>query len=335
MIFAIAACAQPVPGPAGTAGFTVRAAWHVPVEKNEAAVEATVRRAAAAGLNRLYVAAISDGHTFYKSELYPCLKDYESFDVVDAFIRQGKACGLSIHAWAQVFCAGFSTSPLVREHPDWLARDERMGAASLFEQVRGNAYHFLCPGNAEACAFVQSGLDELIRKGADGIELDSICYPISRTTAADRQTFCFRMRDIGGCGDADRRENNIIQFIARLRQRHPDERISAAVCPDLALARGERSQNWAAFPVDSIDFKSFVIDTNRIAAWVRQATPRQSVLVGVAPALDMTPDKLAEQVRAARDAGANGVIFYALDWLDDAMREKLRKEVWPESARMR
>lgn len=311
--------------PASRPAFAVRSAWHRPAETSEAEVEATLRRAAAGGLRRLDVEAISEGQTFYPSPLYESQKGFERFDALAAFARLGPRHGIEIYGWVHVFFAGFAQARLVREHPDWLQRDAAGSAASFFEQFEGKGYHFLCPASEPARAHILSGLAELAAKGVAGIQLDYIRYPISRSEEGKTQQFCACPRCAGDTA-ADR-EKRILDFVTEVRRRFPRLRLSAAVFPDLAHARSEKYQDWSRFEVDELAFMSYDRDPSRVGEWIRKAPWKGPIVAGLAPFLKYPPETLIAQIRAAKDAGAAGVAFFALHSMDDALLARIAKEL--------
>ncbi|BBH19434.1 hypothetical protein Back11_07790 [Paenibacillus baekrokdamisoli] len=158
-----------------------RGLWRRPTETNIEQVRAHMDKIAALHINSIYLETWWDGFTIYpttmkETELNPI---YEGFDVLKAYIEEGKKRGIEIHAWVQNFYVGQGhTSPIYDDHPDWtmLSRSGRhysMGS----DRFR---HYFFNPALPEVRKFVLSLYKELVQKyDLSGLHLDFARYPES------------------------------------------------------------------------------------------------------------------------------------------------------------
>lgn len=154
-----------------------RGLWMRPKEKNLEQVRDHVKKIKETGINAIYLETWWNGYTTWPTslpdtELNPL---YEGFDVLGAFIEEGKKQGIEIHAWVENFFVG---GPVVENHPDWRLIS-RQGID--YEVGMNNAkWYWLNPALPQARDFVASVYNELVTKyDIASLHLDYLRYPDS------------------------------------------------------------------------------------------------------------------------------------------------------------
>lgn len=160
-----------------------RGLWMRPKEKNLEQVRDHVKKIKETGINAIYLETWWNGYTTWPTslpdtELNPL---YEGFDVLGAFIEEGKKQGIEIHAWVENFFVG---GPVVVNHPDW-RMISRQGID--YEVGLNNAkWYWLNPALPQARDFVASVYNELITKyDIASLHLDYARYPDSKDYTND------------------------------------------------------------------------------------------------------------------------------------------------------
>ncbi|AZS14322.1 S-layer homology domain-containing protein [Paenibacillus lutimineralis] len=160
-----------------------RGLWMRPKEKNLEQVRDHVKKIKETGINAIYLETWWNGYTTWPTslpdtELNPL---YEGFDVLGAFIEEGKKQGIEIHAWVENFFVG---GPVVVNHPDWRLIS-RQGID--YEVGINNAkWYWLNPALPQARDFVASVYNELITKyDIASLHLDYARYPDSKDYTND------------------------------------------------------------------------------------------------------------------------------------------------------
>jgi uncharacterized lipoprotein YddW (UPF0748 family) len=123
------------------------------------------------------------------------------------------------------------------------------------------------------------------------------------------------------------------------RQARPGLIVSAAVVPDQALALYHKYQSWpewiARGVVDAVCPMTYTPDTKIFRAQVEQARTRLGeaapMWAGVG-AWRLPLDGVVEKIRAAREAGASGVVLFSHESLAPADLDRLRQDAFPSPA---
>lgn len=152
-----------------------RGVWLRPKEKTLEQVKEHLQKIKETGINAIYLETWWDGYTTWPTsipdtELNPM---YEGFDVLGAYIAEGKKLGVEIHAWVENFFAG---GPVVQNHPDWRLISRK---GMDYEEGSYNAkWYWLNPALPQARDFVASVYKELVTKyDIDSLHLDYARYP--------------------------------------------------------------------------------------------------------------------------------------------------------------
>jgi uncharacterized lipoprotein YddW (UPF0748 family) len=211
---------------------------------------------------------------------------------------------------------------------------------------------FLSPIHAGAADHsVKVVADIVARYDVDGIHLDYIRFPndefdysaealdefrsdvTSRMTGAERRDYASRARgrplfytEMFPQGWQDFRRARLTALLTRIRatvkSRRPRAMLSAAVFPDANDATNRRFQNWSswletglldaicpmAYTTNPALFRTQIAD-------VKQRAGRRPVWAGIG-AYQLSPAATVENIRAARQLGAEGIVLFSYDNLD-------------------
>jgi uncharacterized lipoprotein YddW (UPF0748 family) len=235
------------------------------------------------------------------------------FDPLAHVARGGAAVGVRIHAWANgTFvwsspAGGLPRSPahLVNAHPDWLLRPD---GVKYLDPVGGSDWEgiYIDPTNAEARAHTIEVFEDIVRRyPVEGFHHDYIRYP-QVTYAASPE-------------DHNAITTLVRETAARVRAARPGIVISAAVFPDPAVARARVLQRWPEWAAEKLidlvcpmAYRTDTAEVRRLLGAARAAAPSTPMWGGLM-AYAGERDRIRDQVRAARDAGCDGVILFAYD----------------------
>ncbi|MFC5528115.1 glycoside hydrolase family 10 protein [Cohnella yongneupensis] len=322
-----------------------RGVWRRPTETSLEQVKETLDKIAGLHINSIYLETWWDGFTIYPSqskdtELNPI---YEGFDVMKAYIVEGKKRGIEIHAWVQNFYVGQGhTSPVYDDHPEWtmLSRSGRhysMGS----DRFR---HYFFNPALPEAREFVLSVYKELVKKyDLAGLHLDFVRYPESGDYTNDfsydpytRDLFKKKYKvdpiDLFPGDDLWEKWNRfridiINSFVDKVATEivplRPGMKLTAAVWPDYESSPQnvlQETKNWTNKKyMDNIFQMSYVPDAALLEADVNNSLNLMNyngfVTSGIATNLNFTKSSIVEQVDAAYRFGASGASLFECESL--------------------
>lgn len=198
--------------------------------------------------------------------------------------------------------------------------------------------------------------DIVSRYDVDGIHLDYIRFPsdefdysaealdefrteiTSRITAAERREYASRAKgrplfytEMFPQGWQEFRRARLTALLMRVRAtvkaRRPGAMLTAAVFPDANDAANRRFQNWGgwlesglldaicpmAYTTDPAVFRTQIANVEHLAG-------RRPVWAGIG-AFQLSPSATVENIRAARQLGAEGVVLFSYDNLDSTYVE--------------
>jgi len=260
------------------------------------------------------------GDAYYTSSLEPRAESIgdPALDPLAHLVRGGAAVGVRIHAWANgtfVWSSPTGALPrsaehIVHAHPDWLLRPD---GVKYLDPVGGNDWEgiYIDPTVAAAREHTVDVFADIVRRyPVEGFHHDYIRYP--------QATYAASPDDHAAVTELVRATT------ARLRALRPEIVISAAVFPDPAVARERVLQRWPEWVreklIDLVCPMAYRTDTSEVARLLqaaRAAAPAARLWGGLM-AYAHERDRARDQVRAARDAGCDGVILFAYD---PAMRD--------------
>jgi uncharacterized lipoprotein YddW (UPF0748 family) len=352
------------PTPAEVRGvWIVRTALATP-----ASADAAVDDAAAAGLNTLFVQVRGRGDALHRSALAPRSEVLRGqpleYDPLARVIARARTRGMAVHAWVNVLLAAGFGVPLppghvVAAHPEWLmvprgaaraALSAPAGSlAGLIEAARDADVEgfYLSPSSPSAVAHLEAVVHELVaRYPVDGLHLDFIRYPGRDYDYSRAALSAFRAgRGRGSLLDGPEQEPDrfarhragavsalVDRLSARARRARPGIVVSAAVVPeDTAMrAKGQDWMRWLATgALDAAVPMAYTPDTELFAEQIAGLRGRAggALWAGIG-AYRLDAGGVVEKVRAARAAGASGVVLFSSDSLDATGRDLLRREVF-------
>lgn len=259
----------------------------------------------------------------WASELTGVLGCDPGWDPLAFAIEECHARGLQLHAWFNVSRIWSKGEPpastpahVALAHPEWV---QRFGEDLWID-----------PGIPEARAYTVRVAEEMVRNYAvDGIHFDYVRYP--DRGFKDEDTY---LRHGGGKNIDDWRRDNISALVRETYRRctalRPSLQVGSApigIYQNLPTAKGWEGRNaiaqdsrrwlregyhdyvapqiyWGLTRKGSkIDFEALVED------WKRGSSSRQ-VIAGVAAYKENVQPWLADHIDAARDRGADGVVFF-------------------------
>lgn len=340
----------------------VRGVWHRPHEKTDAEVLETVKRFADAGFNLMLIETNYEGYSNAakcRYEWLPARKGYEDFDVIESFIRAGKACGVKIHAWVEDFFFGVEGHgcPIADVKPHLMARTRDGG---LLHDSFDNFY-FLNPALDETHDLLLKMYKDLLDNyDFDGIQLDYIRYPvihgIDHSAGFEKQTRQMFLDETGidifdipdtntdewkkftewRAGRITKYVSRMVKLVRSYRERGREVLMSAAVFGNPHEAVVLKCQNWLYWLQNGwFDFISPMAylqeagDVRNEVAYMVQNYGSVPNYAGISPMYSGLPAvESTKQVEACREAGAKGVLFFATDSCTDEQIKLLKAGVF-------
>jgi uncharacterized lipoprotein YddW (UPF0748 family) len=223
---------------------------------------------------------------------------------------------------------------------------------------------FLSPIHKGAADHIVKVIGDIVaRYDLDGIHLDYIRFPndefdystgaldefradvTSRLTGAERREYATRARgrplfytEMFPQGWQDFRRARLTALLTRIRttvkSRRPRAMLSAAVFPDANDAANRRFQNWGAWlDAGLLDVICPMAYTTNPALFrtqiadVEQRAGHRPVWAGIG-AYQLSPAATVDNIRAARQLGAEGIVLFSYDNLDARYVESVAREAF-------
>ncbi len=279
-----------------------------------AAIDALLEDAAVRGIFDLVVQVRGRGDAYYRSDLEPRAEALvEDIDPLDRLVRYGAAVGVRVHAWANVYFVWShperqlpkDPSHIVHRHPEWLLRPD---GVSALDPAGGKDWEgiYTDPANTAARSFTIDVFADIVRRyRIESLHYDYVRYP--------------QITYAGSPDDHAHVTALVRDSAARLRAERPGTVISAAVFPDPAVARDRVLQRWPQWAAESLvdllcpmAYRTSTAEVARVLTTARAAAPKTRMWGGLM-AYAGEPERLRDQVGAARDAGCEGAILFAYD----------------------
>jgi uncharacterized lipoprotein YddW (UPF0748 family) len=279
------------------------------------AIEDLLAESVGWNIRDLVVQVRGRGDAYYESELEPraeALAD-PTLDPLAHLIRGGAAVGVRIHAWANgtfVWSSPERTLPrspahLVNAHPDWLLRPDGL---KYLDPAGGSDWEgiYIDPTDPAARAHTVAVFLDIVRRyPVEGFHHDYIRYP--------QATYASSPDDHAAITEIVRESTR------RLRDARPGIVISAAVFPDPAVARERVLQRWPEWAAEGLidlvcpmAYRTDTSEVRRLLGAARDSAPATRMWGGLM-AYAGERLRVRDQVRAAREAGCEGVILFAYD----------------------
>ena len=175
-----------------------RGMWHRPFETNLTQVRQTLQEMKDMSINMLYVETFWLGRLIYPSSVqgtfqhgFTTLEGYGEYgtNLLKAFVEEGKAYGIEVHAWVENFFVGYGTSyqdsPILNANPSWALYNYD---GSIVQRTEKN-YLFMDPANPEVRRYLKDIYVEIVETMDVGsIHLDYIRYPVAKNTTSTSTT---------------------------------------------------------------------------------------------------------------------------------------------------
>jgi uncharacterized lipoprotein YddW (UPF0748 family) len=289
-----------------------------------------------------------------------------SFDPFARVLERAHARGMQVHAWINVLLAGgfgvpFPARHVVLTHPDWLMVPRAAAARALdvprpqlagVIEARRTADvegFYLSPSSPEAVAHLEAVVRELVAAyPVEGLHLDFIRYPAADYDYSRAALAAFRARRGRGwlldgpeadpAGWAAQRAaavDGVVERLARAaRATRPSVVVSAAVVPE-PVAMRNKGQDWPGWVnrglIDAACAMAYTPDTTQFRAQIEALRARlgpQAALWAGIGAYRLPQASVVDKVRAAREAGASGIVLFSSDMLASADLDRLRDEAF-------
>lgn len=245
--------------------------------------------------------------------------------------------------------------PLAQELGRMNPRDPRyVRRLSEYARARSDRVEgiYLSPIHRGAADHATKVIGDIVsRYDVDGIHLDYIRFPndefdysakaldefrsdiTSKITGAERREYASRARgrplfytEMFPQGWQEFRRSRLTALLTRIRAtvkgRRPRAMLTAAVFPDANDAANRRFQNWGGWLeaglLDAICPMAYTTDSSVFRAQianVEQRAGRRAVWAGIG-AYQISPAAAVENIRAARQLGAEGIVLFSYDNLD-------------------
>jgi uncharacterized lipoprotein YddW (UPF0748 family) len=309
-------------------------------------VRTTLDEYQAAGINTL-IMLVKDtaGYVYYPSRIAVRNPQW-TWDFFGEFLAEARKRDMQVHPW---FCVFPETSILgrVREHPEWLIQSPRRELVGTVN-----------PALPAVRDYERSLMMEVVaRYQTDWVHLDYIRFPCEPTEpyfsfdAETQRLFkeysgvdlaTVKAHDSGNMLWNEWLEWNrdqVTQFVRELRESLKATgrkvKVSAAVFPNAGNARVLIGQDWAAWAKEGlVDMLCPMLYTNHTAffeKFTKQAVEIGKGLCQVCPGIGIgtshnqnTPEGMLEQMGISRSLGADGVVFFSSNSLNQPFLEKLR-----------
>ncbi|MCL2371845.1 MAG: family 10 glycosylhydrolase [Defluviitaleaceae bacterium] len=182
-------------------------------------IDDILERAAAQGINAVFVQVRPVADALYRSEIFPWshlisgtqgLAPAQNFDPLEYWVERAHSMGIQVHAWLNPYRVTFPNQQIT--NPAELSANHPARLDPSLVIAYGNSL-FFDPGNPAARQLIIDGAEELLRNfNIDGIHLDDYFYP-SRNFP-DQATFARHGR---GMDIHDWRRENVNTLIRDLQ----------------------------------------------------------------------------------------------------------------------
>ncbi len=336
----------------------VRALWVVrDTLTSPAKIKKAVTLAKRHGFNTLFVQVRGRGDAFYDSRFEPRSEELadapRDFDPLQTVIDEGHKAGLEVHAWMNTFLAWsksrkpYSGRHVVRQHPEWLARDGR--GRVQFAPTNECEGAFLDPTQPEVREFVKNVfLDVATRYDVDGIHFDYVRYagdnyPYSPASLRNFRSYLGERLAANSLAYADERASfnkraytflfpsewrafrqwciseTVRQVSEEAHRVKPNLIVSAAVFPNYRVASRDKGQAWHEWLRDGYLDAACPMAYNRstplVAQQIKDAVDNsygKLIIAGVG-AWQMSASSAIAKAQVSRKLGAGGLNFFSYD----------------------
>ena len=310
-----------------------------------------------AGIDAILPEIYNSRQAFYQSRHLPVGQPW-----LEQILPLAKEAGLEVHAW--MWTMPCNVTEVVEKHPEWFVVN-RLGESSVTNPAYVRYYKFLCPSRPEAWEFVRETVSELSEiDGLSGIHLDYVRYPdvilpvglqpryhIVQDKEYPQYDYCYcdvcradfkKKTGVDPKEIADPSEdqawkqfrydrithivNEILLPVAHGRKKL----MTAAVFPNWKDVR----QEWSQWKLDGFLPMLYAKFYNGGVDWIAEKTKEEvksqrygaPVYSGLSVG-QLSPDEIAEAVRASRAAGGSGVSLFSAQAMNDVKWSSFKSAV--------
>ncbi len=250
----------------------LRGIWLRP-PNNPGEIPRILNRIKKAGFNAIFLETFYHGFTIYPGSNVPIRPEYEGYDVLKQFIKEGHSRGIAIHCWTETFYWQVDTekypqyprTPLFDAHPEW----RLLTKGGKTTEVAEPAHIFADPANPGVQLFLLEYYRDLLRRyDIDGLDLDYVRYTsgaldtgytpyassaFKAESGVDPLNINRKKNPVLWMKWVKWREGRITEFVGKLAElvqnEKPSVMLSAAVSPSYYNRRGRSFtfQDWATW----------------------------------------------------------------------------------------
>jgi len=277
-------------------------------------------------------------------------KEFQGWDPLKVWTEEAHKREMKVHVWFQTFYAGnedISKNPkhVISAHPDWANVQKRFSSADKpMPSISEHGGYFLDPANPDVQKYLSELVSEITNNyNIDGLNIDYIRYPASLPasfplysesawgySAYARNEFCkiYGVDPVNLTPDNPMwqnwvyyRQNKITLFVSRLKSLTNNKNIliSAVIFPKLEETSVMKLQDWGIWGnnkyVDA--FTPLIMGTDKLLVQYHICEIRNIVNDNVLiytglfePFTAGSPVDLLNQIKAARESGATGIILF-------------------------
>ena len=273
----------------------------------------------------------------------------KQWDFLEVLLKEAHQRNIKVHS---IFCPGrnIKLEGEIKEHPEWLIRGKK-----------GEIYTNLNLANTEVREYIKRKIKEAIKYDIDGIHLDYIRFQVNQGFSYDKATCEAFKKEYGyspldvhqDCGSMvwcewikwnAKKVTTLVREIKKIVDNSGKNVVLGVdVFPDAETAKVLIGQDWELWArerlVDIIcpmqytnDFDVFRKSVKRAVRVVNKKCPVYAG-IGISSSHNKnTPDGVVQEVKIAREQGADGVVFFFGSSLTDEFMEKLKTTVFKEKS---
>ena len=326
--------------------------------KDSLSIDRFLKMAAAYRFTDLFVQVRGRGDAYYKSSLEPLAEGLSpQFDPLAYLLRRNRDYNFRIHAWVNAYYVWskgrlpHADSHLVHRRPDWLVQPldfQQDSSDTNLAALRGAEGLYNSPMRDSLNLHLLTVFEDILAKyPVDGLHLDYIRYPGRKfdfhpeTRAAFKDSFFIDPYEFSQSPEdfaarfgptgyevflskwGDFLRQGLSKFVEllskRVRKKHPQVVVSAAVKPDLEKARWQFYQEWDRWLnegwIDLAIPMNYTTDKKLFLTRFRHMIPAvqlDKIWMGVG-LYNKTPYDAVQQVLMTRELSMRGFVLFSFD----------------------
>ena len=269
----------------------------------------------------------------------------KKWDFLEILLEKAHIKGMKVHP---IFCPGqgVKLEGLIKEHPEWLIKGKK-----------GEIYTNLNLANPEAREYIKRQIMEALKYDIDGIHLDYIRFQVNQGFSYDKATCEAFKKEFGDspldvhqdCGSIVWNEwikwnaKQVTTLVREIKEiidkSDKDIVLGVDVFPDPETAKVLIGQDWELWAkeglVDIICPMQYTNDFDVFRKSVKRAIEATNGKCLIYPGIAChsshnknTPEGVVQEVKIAREEGADGVTFFSGTSLTDEFMDELNSTVY-------